>query len=89
VANFLLVPLLAYVITLVFPMPDEKKIGLIVLGCAAGAPFLPKLAQNAKGSLGFSVGLMVLLMSGNLGPVDPDAGREADRRTPANWNAPT
>jgi hypothetical protein len=23
------------VITLVFPMPDEKKIGLIVLGCAA------------------------------------------------------
>ena len=62
VANFILVPALAYAITLVFPLADDLKIGLIVLGCAAGAPFLPKLAQNAKGSLGFSVGLMVLLM---------------------------
>lgn len=61
-ANFILVPALAYAITLVFPIADDLKIGLIVLGCAAGAPFLPKLAQNAKGSLGFSVGLMVLLM---------------------------
>jgi len=61
-ANFVLVPALAYVITLVFPLPDEINIALIVLGCAAGAPFLPKLAQNARGSLGFSVGLMVLLM---------------------------
>lgn len=61
-ANFILVPALAYVITLVFPLPDDLNIGLIVLGCAAGAPFLPKLAQTAKGSLGFSVGLMVLLM---------------------------
>ena len=62
VANFVLAPALAYVITLVFPMPEDLKIGLIVLGCAAGAPFLPKLAQSAKGSLGFSVGMMVLLM---------------------------
>lgn len=62
VANFILVPALAYVITLVLPISDDQKIGLIVLACAAGAPFLPKLAQNAKGNLGFSVGLMVLLM---------------------------
>jgi BASS family bile acid:Na+ symporter len=62
VANFILVPALTYVITLVLPISDDQKIGLIVLACAAGAPFLPKLAQNAKGSLGFSVGLMVLLM---------------------------
>ncbi|MFO7662596.1 MAG: bile acid:sodium symporter [Chloroflexota bacterium] len=62
VANFILVPALAYVITLLLPISEDQKIGLIVLACAAGAPFLPKLAQNAKGSLGFSVGLMVLLM---------------------------
>jgi len=62
VANFILVPALAYVITLVLPISDDQKIGLIVLACAAGAPFLPKLAQIAKGNLGFSVGLMVLLM---------------------------
>jgi predicted Na+-dependent transporter len=35
---------------------------LILLATAAGAPFLPKLAQAAKGSTAFSVGLMVLLM---------------------------
>ena len=37
-------------------------VGLLVLGCAAGAPFLPKLAELAKGNLAFSVGAMVLLM---------------------------
>jgi len=62
VANFILAPALAYALTLLLPISNDLKIGLIVLGCAAGAPFLPKLAQNAKGSLGFSVGLMVLLM---------------------------
>jgi BASS family bile acid:Na+ symporter len=34
----------------------------LLLGSAAGAPFLPKLAQIAKGNLAFGVGLMVLLM---------------------------
>jgi BASS family bile acid:Na+ symporter len=66
VANFVLAPAFAYAITLVFPMPEDLKIGLIVLGCAAGAPFLPKLAQSAKGPLGFSVGMMVLLMVGTI-----------------------
>ena len=37
-------------------------IGLLLLGLAAGAPFLPKLAQISKGNLAFAVGLMVLLM---------------------------
>ena len=61
-ANFVLVPLLAYVITLIIPLESSLKIGLIVLATAAGAPFLPKLAQIAKGNMAFSVGLMVLLM---------------------------
>jgi BASS family bile acid:Na+ symporter len=62
VANFLLVPLLAYAITLVIPLDQSLQIGLIVLATAAGAPFLPKLVQGAKGNVAFSVGLMVLLM---------------------------
>lgn len=61
-ANFVLVPLLAYAITLVLPLEQELKTGLIVLGAAAGAPFLPKLVQGAKGNVAFGVGLMVLLM---------------------------
>jgi predicted Na+-dependent transporter len=61
-ANFVLVPLLAYAITLIIPLEQDLKVGLIVLATAAGAPFLPKLVQGAKGNVAFGVGLMVLLM---------------------------
>ena len=62
VANFVLVPLLAYLILLVIPLEQGLATGLIVMACAAGAPFLPKLAEAAKGNIAFSVGLMTLLM---------------------------
>jgi len=62
VANFILVPLVAYLITSGFPLSGGLKIGLILVSTAAGAPFLPRLVQIAKGNLAFSVGLMVLLM---------------------------
>ena len=62
VANFVLVPVLAYVILLVIPLEKGLATGLIIMACAAGAPFLPKLAQAAKGNMAFSVGLMTLLM---------------------------
>lgn len=61
-ANFVLVPLLAYLITLVIPLDQSLQTGLILLATAAGAPFLPKLVQGAKGNIAFGVGLMVLLM---------------------------
>lgn len=61
-AIIFLVPLLAYLILLVLPLEESLGIGLIVLACAAGAPFLPKLFQGAKGNVAFGVGLMVLLM---------------------------
>jgi BASS family bile acid:Na+ symporter len=62
VANFILVPVVAYAITLILPLNESITIGLILLSTAAGAPFLPKLVEVAKGNLAFSVGLMVLLM---------------------------
>jgi BASS family bile acid:Na+ symporter len=62
VANFVLVPMVAIAITLIIPLDDSVRIGLILLSTAAGAPFLPKLAEVAKGNVAFSVGLMVLLM---------------------------
>ena len=61
-ANFVLVPLLAYLILQVIPLDQSLEVGLIVLATAAGAPFLPKLVQGAKGNIAFGVGLMVLLM---------------------------
>jgi bile acid:Na+ symporter, BASS family len=38
------------------------RIGLLLMGTAAGAPFLPKLAQIAKANVAFAVGLMTMLM---------------------------
>lgn len=62
IANFILVPLLALLILQVIPLETGLATGLIIMATAAGAPFLPKLAQTAKGNVAFSVGLMVLLM---------------------------
>ncbi len=62
VANFVVAPALVYGITAVIPVSEGQRIGLILLATAAGAPFLPKLAQAAKGNIAFAVGLMVLLM---------------------------
>ncbi|MDK2890321.1 MAG: bile acid:Na+ symporter, family [Methanoculleus sp.] len=62
-ANFVLTPLLALVLLLVFPLSEGLPIGLFLLGAAAGAPFLPKLAQVAKGDIAFAVGLMVVTIA--------------------------
>lgn len=61
-ANFVLVPLLAFVITRVLPLDESLQIGLIVLATTAGAPFLVKEVQAAKGNLSLGVGLMFMLM---------------------------
>ena len=61
-ANFVLVPLLAYGITLIIPLEDSLKIGLLVIAASAGAPFLILEAQAAKANLALAVGLMTLLM---------------------------
>jgi BASS family bile acid:Na+ symporter len=43
-------------------MAEDLQIGLLLLATAAGAPFLPKLAQIAKANVAFAVGLMTLLV---------------------------
>src|SRR5437764_5854131 len=62
VANFVLTPLAAIGLAALLRLDQPFGVGLLLLGSAAGAPFLPKLAQLAKGNLAFAVGLMVLLM---------------------------
>jgi BASS family bile acid:Na+ symporter len=61
-ANFVLMPLSALVIARLLRLDEPLGIALLLLGTAAGAPFLPKLAGIAKSNLAFAVGLMVLLM---------------------------
>jgi bile acid:Na+ symporter, BASS family len=61
-ANFVLMPLAAIGIARLLRLDQPLGAALLLLGAAAGAPFLPKLASVANGSLAFAVGLMVLLM---------------------------
>jgi BASS family bile acid:Na+ symporter len=64
--NFGLAPLLALALTSVVPLQPAHATGILLLGTAAGAPFLPKLAELSLGSVGYSVALMVLLMGGSI-----------------------
>jgi predicted Na+-dependent transporter len=66
VANFVLVPLAAIAILLILHLSKPLGVGLVLLACSAGAPFLPKLVQMAQGNVAFSVGLMVLLTLGTI-----------------------
>jgi BASS family bile acid:Na+ symporter len=61
-ANFVLMPLAAFAIARLLRLDQPLGVALLLLGTAAGAPFLPKLVGVARGDLAFSVGLMVLLM---------------------------
>lgn len=67
VANFAIVPAVAIVMARVLPMEDAAATAIVLVGCAAGAPFLPKLAQLARGDAGLAVGSMVLLMVVTIG----------------------
>lgn len=66
VANFVVVPLIAYALTEAIPLHRPYAIALLLLAGAAGAPFLPKLVEVAKGDLAYSVGLMLLLVIGSV-----------------------
>jgi predicted Na+-dependent transporter len=59
--NFLLAPAFALALTKVIPLERPHAIGLLLLSGAAGAPFLPKLVQDAHCDLGVAVALMTLL----------------------------
>jgi BASS family bile acid:Na+ symporter len=66
-ASFVLMPLAAFALEKLLRLDQPLGEGLLLLGTAAGAPFLPKLAGIAKANLAFAVGLMVLLMVVTIG----------------------
>ena len=61
-ANFVLVPLLAYGIMRIIPLDESLKVVLLIAATAAGAPPLVLEARAAKGNMGVAVAVMVLLM---------------------------
>jgi BASS family bile acid:Na+ symporter len=60
--NFVLAPLLALVIARAFSLDSALTLGLILLGSAAGAPFLIKLIAMAAGDIALGTSLLVLLI---------------------------
>ena len=61
-ANFVVVPAVAIAAARLLPMEQDAATAVVLVGCVAGAPFLPKLAQLAKADVALAVGSMVLLM---------------------------
>jgi BASS family bile acid:Na+ symporter len=64
--NFLFAPFFAWLLTVVIPLDRGHAIGLLLLGGAAGAPFLPKVVETARGDLALSAALMGLLTLGTI-----------------------
>ncbi|MCL4768162.1 MAG: hypothetical protein KJZ80_18225 [Hyphomicrobiaceae bacterium] len=62
IANFVLVPILAYVIAYLFALDAPFRNGLMLLGMAAGAPFVIKLTEVARHDVGTAGTLLVLLL---------------------------
>jgi len=63
VANVVLIPLIAVVITRLIPMGEAMQIGIVLYALGAGTETGPKLVQIAKGNAGFAVALLALLAS--------------------------
>src|SRR4051794_17078086 len=61
IVNLFLSPLIAYGLTRLVPLERPYAIGLLLLSVAAGAPFLPKLAEATRTDVPLIVAFMVLL----------------------------
>lgn len=62
IANFVLVPLLAYFVVKLLALEAPLAIGLILIASGAGAPFLIRLTTAAGGNVALSATLLVLLL---------------------------
>ncbi|MDQ3929665.1 MAG: bile acid:sodium symporter [Chloroflexota bacterium] len=60
--NFVIVPAVAWLLAQVLGLAPDIRIGLLLIGCAAGAPMVPKLVQIAKGDAGSAAALVALLI---------------------------
>ena len=83
-AQFTIMPLLAWLLTLAFSLPKELALGVILVGCCPGGTASNVITYLAKGDLALSVGmtacstllapivtpLLVLLLAGTMVDVD-------------------
>lgn len=60
IASFMLVPLLAVIISMVLFLDEPYRIGLILFSMTAGTEALPTLARRVKGNEAYAVTLMIV-----------------------------
>ena len=58
--GFIALPALAVAIATLWPMAHPFAMGLILLGMAPCAPFLPPMVERARGDMGFTAAFMLL-----------------------------
>jgi BASS family bile acid:Na+ symporter len=64
--GFVLGPALAYCIPLVIPLEPHYAIGLVLIGMAPCAPFLPAIVNKGKGDAGSTAAFMLLTAVGTV-----------------------
>jgi predicted Na+-dependent transporter len=64
--NFVVAPVLAWLLTVLIPLDRGYATGLLLLGCAAGAPFLPQVVEFAHGDVTLAAPLIALLTLGTI-----------------------
>ena len=60
-ANFVVVPLFAFILIYIFPISAGFAMGLILVSIAAGAPSTPKVAEFTGGNIAYAVSLTLLM----------------------------
>ena len=58
--GFLIVPGIAWLTTIIFPLAQPYALGMILLGATPCAPYLPIMVDKAKGNLGLTAAFMLL-----------------------------
>lgn len=58
--GFILLPGLAYLLTVIVPLEPPYAIGLLLLGLAPCAPFLAQMVNRARGDMGYTAAFMLL-----------------------------
>jgi Predicted Na+-dependent transporter len=61
-ANAVIIPVVAYLLAVLFQLPGSAMIGLILVGCAAGSAFLPRSVQVGTAHTGRAAALSAVLM---------------------------
>ena len=64
--SFVLGPALAVLLTKILPLAEPYALGLLLLGMAPCAPFLPTVAEKARGDLGYVAAFMLLTAVGTV-----------------------